>query len=146
MRNREVLIVIEGNPIAKMRARIRAGFVKRFYDAQQHEKQWHKILVANQFGSSQFFDGPCSMDVTYYMPIKKSHRVAENSYHFYKPDTDNLLKWTMDLLSSIAYKDDCIVCDISMRKLYSYKPRTEIILKELDYEQKERRNSTKTKN
>ena len=135
MRDRQIKLIIEGDPIAKMRARLRMGFhYQRFYDSQSQDKLIHKMIVVNQFGRAPMFEGPCFMDVTFFMPIRKSHIVPENSYHFYKPDTDNLLKWTLDLLQTVTYKNDCIVCDIAMRKLYSLRPRTEIILKELDYE------------
>ena len=135
IRNRSFTMVIEGNPIAKMRARLACGFnTKRFYDAQQHAKQAAKIYIINQFGSTQQFQGPLSLTVTYYMPIRKSHIVPEGSIFYYKPDVDNLDKWTMDLLSHIAYHDDCQIADLEAHKRYSSRPRTELTIKELDFE------------
>ena len=138
MRDRVVTLTIPGDPIAKARARIRYGFQKRFYDIQHLEKSRCQMFLSSQFNNNGFFEGPCDMDMTFYMPIKKSHRVIEGSFHSYRPDCDNLEKWIMDLFNGIIYKDDCIISTLSCRKIYSYNPRTVIIIKELPYAETEK--------
>lgn len=139
MRNRSITLTLMGDPIAKARARLRTGFKRRFYDCQHLEKLKLQMILQAQFGSTEPFEGPVDLNVTFYMPIKKSHFVPENSIHYYRPDADNLLKWVMDLANGICYRDDCICATITAQKLYSIKPRTVITIKELEYVKKEKR-------
>jgi Holliday junction resolvase RusA-like endonuclease len=59
-------------------------------------------------------------------PIKTKR--PNNSYHFFKPDIDNLLKFVLDAASGILYKDDSQICCISAVKRYHVNSRTEITL------------------
>lgn len=132
MRNREVRLEMPGDPVAKARARMRVGFKKRFYDCQHQAKIEAKMLLESQFRGYEPFEGPCSLSLQFYMPIKKSHWVNEESFHFYRPDVDNLCKWIMDIANGILYKDDCCISVIDARKLYSWSPKTVITIRELD--------------
>lgn len=139
MRNRAVTFVVEGDPIAKARARMRYGASKYAYNSQSHDQNSVKFLMMQEFrkvigkqlDEESYFTGPCRMEIDYYIKIVKSHNVPENSWHIYKPDIDNLDKWILDCANSILYKDDCIICSLSVNKRYSSKPRTEITIKEL---------------
>ena len=143
MRDRVVTLTIPGDPIAKARARIRYGFQKRFYDIQHLEKTRLQMYLSAEFKKGALFEGPCLMDIIFYMPISKSNRVVEGSYHCYRPDKDNLEKWVMDLFNGLIYKDDCIICDGRIMKVYSYNPRTEITIKELPYAETEKSKKNK---
>jgi len=131
MRNREVTLEMPGDPVAKARARLKCGFKKRFYDAQHHIKLASQIILQDQFKGYEPFEGPCMLSLAFFMPIKKSHWVPEGSYHYYRPDTDNLCKWIMDISNGILYKDDCCIAVIHANKVYSHNPRTVITIREL---------------
>jgi Holliday junction resolvase RusA-like endonuclease len=49
-------------------------------------------------------------------------------YHELRPDSDNFLKYLMDVMTGILVDDDCVVSAISMCKVYDRVPRTEFSL------------------
>ena len=133
MRTRVVSFVIDGSPVAKARARIRSGFGRRVFDGQQSLKLKAKMNYKQAFNSDVMFVGPCRLDVTFYMPIGITTHHMPGSYHFIRPDTDNLLKWIMDVSQYILFGNDCCVSEIYARKIFSKEPRTVITIKELEY-------------
>ena len=48
-----------------------------------------------------------------------------------RPDIDNYIKFVMDCLNGLVYKDDSQVVDIYSNKLYATNPQTIIIIKEI---------------
>ena len=44
--------------------------------------------------------------------------------HITKPDVDNLIKFTLDVLSGVLYKDDNQVVSVTAIKLYDDEPKT----------------------
>ena len=136
MRDREIFLTLHGDPIAKARARLRYGFRKRFFDPQHHDKLSQRIELERQFGAQREFDGPIAMNVIFYMPIMRSTQYKADAPMFYKPDLDNLIKWIWDVMQSVVYKNDCIIAELTTKKVYGNDPRTEIYIKELPYVQK----------
>lgn len=136
MRNKEIKFVIHGDPIAKMRARLRKGFNNRFYDAQSHLKLRYQLAVKNLFNGQEMFDGPIQINADFYIKSSRTHNVPEGTYHYFKPDTDNLCKWLLDAIQDVCFLkgNDCIVSVLNARKLYAPESRTEVTIKELEYE------------
>jgi len=77
MRERVAAFIINGNPVAKARARLRYGNGKRFFDIQHKEKIEQRINLIEQMVTNEKFIGPCYMDITFFMPIHPS-RFCEN--------------------------------------------------------------------
>lgn len=133
-------IIITGKPISKARPRFaRRGKFVIIYSAQEtKEGRW---LWEAKGQVDQCFEGPLYVICHFYMPRPKGHygtgkntgKVKANapSWHIKKPDTDNLIKWCLDCLNGIAWKDDCQIVSISGQKEYSELPRTEIVIKAL---------------
>lgn len=48
--------------------------------------------------------------------------------HCKKPDIDNYLKYILDCMSGIVFKDDAQVWSISAKKVYGVEPCTEIFV------------------
>lgn len=48
-----------------------------------------------------------------------------------RPDIDNYIKFVMDCLNGIIYKDDSQVVHVEATKIYSTDPQTIIIIKEM---------------
>ena len=123
--------VIPGDPIALARVKYGRG---KFYDSQKHTKLLTGIYIRNHHEDARFFEGPVFMDIIFHLPIPKGVQDKErlmHQYHFFKPDTSNLLKFIEDVAESICYHNDCIISKINVEKVYSVNPRTEFTLSEI---------------
>ena len=69
----------------------------------------------------------------YILKVKKNRQALENETMFVnkKPDLDNYFKAVTDAVNGILYKDDGQISLIKTYKVYSLKPRTEIIIAEM---------------
>lgn len=112
----------------------RAGHTQdRFYDKQKQEKIFYGLSLKRQHGNQPMFEGPLLLTLKFYMTIPKSMIRRQMSEHHYKrPDLDNLCKFFLDAATSILWEDDAQISGMSIIKIYSDKPRTEIHLKELE--------------
>ena len=124
--------IINGDPVPLARCRVNG---RRIWDSQKELKVHSKISLANQHGTAKLYNGPLHFDITFFMPLpkdkKKRKHLLENTYHFYKPDLDNLVKFICDISNNVLYKDDCIISSILAQKIYDDCPRTEFSIKEL---------------
>jgi len=127
----EMHYILLGDPIPLARARYGN---KRVWDSQKELKLVSGLNLAQQHGKNRQFLGPLHIDAVFYMymsqNLKKSIKVP-GTYHYFKPDLDNLIKFICEICSNIAYNNDCIISSISAKKLYDSNPRTEINIKEL---------------
>ena len=134
-----MMYVIQGNPIPLARARIGHGS-RKMYDSQHEAKILQGIYLDNQRAGRPIYTGPLHLDVTFYlkMPKLSERKVIErnNTYHYYRPDLSNLIKFIEDVANEILYKDDAQICVITSRKLYHENPRTEFSLIPLKKEDK----------
>ena len=126
-----ILYVIAGDPVALARAR---HYNRRVYDSQSQMKIVLGVGLRNQHDDRPFYTGPLQLDITFYMPIAKSRAKYAASlmgtYHFYKPDLSNMIKFYEDLATSILYDDDCYIAKINAKKIYG-EPRTEFTITRL---------------
>ena len=127
--NKKTYILL-GDPIALQRTRLSHNKV---YDSQKNLKLVTGINLQRQHNSEPFFDGPLSLDVTFFMEIPKSRLryVHSGAVHKFKPDLDNMIKYICDVCNKIVYNDDCTICKITATKVYDTKPRTEFTIEEL---------------
>ena len=137
-------IVIPGNPIAKMRPRFaRKGKSRMVYNAQETEEGRFLFEVQKQWGQQRIREGALKVICTFYMLRPKSHYGTGKNSGKLKPsapeyplgkrnDIDNLLKFTLDCLNGVAWKDDCQIIILEAWKVYpKYSlPRTEIFIEE----------------
>jgi Holliday junction resolvase RusA-like endonuclease len=124
----DTLCVIElpGDPIPAARPR-----VTRFrgtYDPKQKEKKIAQTYMAQQWKKNPH-DCPIRLEISFLMPkpsswSQKQKIRQENASHVKKPDIDNLIKFTMDVMSGIVFRDDSCVYDLKAIKLYSETPKT----------------------
>ena len=143
-----LVIVIDGEPVAKGRPRVRIARMKGktiplLYapkETQDYEdvvrRAARKALDALDYQTSKFYpidDKPVGMLVRAYMPIPvswpKKDKLAALRGEIYptgKPDSDNIGKMAGDALNGIVYKDDSLVTDMHVIKRYSDQPRMEI--------------------
>ncbi len=141
-------IVIDGDPVAKGRprvriARMRGKSIPILYppkETQDYEdrvrRRARKALDEIDAAHAKFYpidERPIGMIVRVYVPIPISWTkkdtllaLAGELFPLTKPDADNYLKMACDSLNGIVYRDDSLVTDKKVTKRYSENPRMEI--------------------
>jgi len=121
---------IPGDPIPLARCRYGNG---RVWDAQKQVKYGCGIQLLNQHNGKPLYSGPLQMDVTFFMAIPKTGAKSKllGSYHYQRPDLDNLIKFISDVANGILYADDATISFITSKKIYDRDPRIEFIITEL---------------
>lgn len=131
--NRSKSYVIIGDPIPLARPRMSNTHV---WDSQKHLKFSWGVQLNLQQGNFPLFEGPLHLDVTFYFDIGKVTQKKRESFktrhHHYVPDLSNLIKYVEDCAIGIIYKDDCLIAQITSKKLYSDTARTEFTVIELE--------------
>lgn len=132
---------ISGVPIAKRRHRfyMKPGMKgPRAYDDQKKERKKFQIELMAQIKSRPLWSGPIDLDLYFFMPIPSSYSkkktvdcIDGKIHHLVKPDTDNLIKFVMDCLNGIVWKDDKQVILIRARKKYGDVPQTVCFINEI---------------
>jgi len=117
--------ILEGEPIPLKRHRHNQ---RRAYDSQRHLKLTSTLALTDQHGTRPLMTGPLLLDITFFFSIPKTRikSLRPGSFHHFKPDLDNLIKYICDVSTKIIYEDDSCVASINARKRYNVEPRTEI--------------------
>jgi Holliday junction resolvase RusA-like endonuclease len=68
-----------------------------------------------------------SVEIIFYLPKPKSMKQSGLIPHIKRPDTDNLIKSTLDALKQI-WKDDCIATRIIAEKFHADKTGAHIVI------------------
>lgn len=133
-----IQFTVPGEPVAKGRARafIRHGHVAHYTPEKTAKYENLVKLAANEVvGNQDPTNRAVRLKCVFYMPIPKSYpkKRAEACLggverHCKKPDTDNLLKAIKDGCNGVVWVDDCQVVEVAALKLYSERPRVEIIV------------------
>lgn len=119
---------IGGSPVALKRPRF-ADY--RVYDPQKELKKRVITELQLQHGFKMPpMTGMIHLMATFFMelPKTKAHRkhLINQIYHCYKPDLSNLIKFVEDVcVDAGIIHDDALIVEISSKKVYSEKPRTE---------------------
>ena len=139
---RRILMTLYGNPVAQGRPRFsrQGGFVKA-YDPIKSKA--YKALIRLELqpllakpGFRQF-KNPCRVHLLICRAIpsgfsqkKRKEAIEAKIRPTTRPDTDNYIKGILDALNGTVLKDDSIVCEINAGKIYSDKPRIEVMVEE----------------
>jgi len=99
-----------------------------------------KVQYQKKYGSHRFEDNAqIDLRIIAYYSIpesasKKKKKAMEigDIRPIKKPDADNVLKIVADSLNQIAYRDDTQVVDSQVRKFYSYQPRLEVSIQNVE--------------
>ena len=123
-------ITINSPPKAQPRPRVTKWGT---FDAAKDIKNWARIQISEQV--TEKLDCPLKMDVKYFLPIpkttskkKKALMLSNEIKHVKRPDIDNFVKLTLDVLNNIAFYDDSQIWSLSATKLYSEQPHTTITI------------------
>lgn len=127
------LITLElfGDPVPQKRPRFaRTSKGVHTYDEQLRLKEGYKWQLRSQFREEALLL-PLALDLVFFMPIPKSSsslkkRQMANGVigHQKKPDLDNLIKFVLDCLNGLLFRDDAQIGEIRAKKIYSQKPGT----------------------
>lgn len=129
-----VSFVIPMKPMGKERPRLSRGIVYTPAKTQSYEN-FIKACYIEQCGDAYFGERSIELHVkAYVLPLTKFRKsetaaalegeLKPNS----KPDADNILKIILDALNELAYADDRTIYKMSVERIYSEIPHTEIII------------------
>ena len=139
---RRILMTLYGNPVAQGRPRFsrQGGFVKTYDPIKS--KAYKALLILElqpllaKPGFRQF-ENPCRVHLLICRAIpsgfsqkKRKEAIEAKIRPTTRPDTDNYIKGILDALNGTVLKDDSIVCEINAGKIYSDKPRIEVMVEE----------------
>lgn len=136
------IITVPGDPIAKKRPRF---FQKkgtpgiRKYNPQETEEG--KVFMLCRGQVTRCFEVPVAVEFVFKVRRPKSHYGIGKNAAIVKPsapdhpggtpDLDNYVKFYSDVLNTVAWRDDSLICRISARKEYAYDPLTVITVNEI---------------
>jgi Holliday junction resolvase RusA-like endonuclease len=134
----EIKLVVLGEPSAQSRHRhFTRGKFSGTYDPSKDKKESFASILQSQ-APKEPISTPISLELMFYMARprnhygtgKKSEFLKDNApeYHSGRPDLDNLTKFVQDSLNKIYYRDDALIYKLTAWKVYSERPRTEIII------------------
>lgn len=140
----KIHLIILGNPKALKRHRMfRKGNTLIAVDPSKGDKADFLTIIRDK-APKKPFDCPLEIKMFFYFSRPKNHYRAGKyagqlkphipKFHTIRPDVDNLIKFVADSLTGIFYYDDTLISVVEGWKLYDEKPRTEIIIKELENE------------
>lgn len=137
---------IPGTPIPKKRPRFSRRHGKVFtYDEQSRESNIVKIQMLQQLSDQGFIkllDEAVYLSISFHTAIPKSYSRKKAIECLGKPDQrrpdlDNYIKFYLDLMNGLIYRDDSIITEIRSSKFYSEHPRTEIVLRTYNFDRAE---------
>lgn len=129
-----VTIVLLGEPVAFARTRI-DGNGAHFTPAKQRNtaaafkvEAQRAMLETNR--SMAVFDEPLRLDLLAEFGIpgswsqrKRNAAIAGEIRPSKRPDIDNIYKLVADACNAVVYRDDALVVDVRMRKVYGVQPK-----------------------
>lgn len=115
-------IIIKGKPKYQKRHRHGKG---RTWDPSAKDKDQIRLLSSDQITTR--YEIPIRVEITAYYPFLKSwtkaeQAIGEGAPKITRPDADNISKIYLDALNEIAWTDDNIITELTVRKLYSREP------------------------
>lgn len=134
-----VYLEIPGTPMGKERPR-HNRYTNATYTPEKTKAREEEIALnyRKQYGGRRF-PKECYLELTVraFMPIPKSatktvkEKMKSSAIRpTVKPDCDNILKLVADALNGIAYDDDKQIVKMTVAKVYSETPCTEIYINE----------------
>jgi len=134
----KIELTILGDPKAQKRHRsFRRGEHIRNYDPSSTEKRDFLSIVQSK-APERPFDEPLAVMLYFDMPRPKGHygtgrnagvlKASAPKEHTKKPDIDNLVKFVLDALHGVYWRDDSIITSIWAKKSYSEKPKTIVVI------------------
>lgn len=113
------------------------------YNPSKKDEDWIKFQVLKEWPYPPLTK-PVKVNMEFWLKIPKSMRKKDQSliadgdesvpnfpFHAKRPDLDNLEYLVCNALKGIVYKDDSQICDMYLKKRYSFDPRTVVTIEEI---------------
>jgi Holliday junction resolvase RusA-like endonuclease len=134
----EIRLTVLGEPKAQARHRhFTRGTFSGTYDPSKDKKESFASILQSQAPKEPISEAIC-IELKFFLGRPKNHygtgkkceclKNTAPEYHSGRPDLDNLTKFVQDSLNKIFYKDDALICQLIAKKMYSERPRTEILI------------------
>jgi len=126
-------IVIVGKPIPWQRPRLSKS--RHFFNKFSAQQEKVSFEIKAQY-NKQPSDKPIQFSIFFFMPIPTSLSKKKKTLLRGQPcvshtgDIDNYCKFYLDAANNVLYKDDAQVYKLVTQKVYSERPRVEIIILE----------------
>lgn len=143
----EISITILGEPKTQQRHRTftkvlkESGKMLRWENDPSAKDKKDLLIMAREQAPDVPIEGPISLTLklhfsrpkTHYRTGKFSNELKANPpvFQISTPDIDNCYKLVSDALATVFYRNDSQICMLQVLKLYSDKPRTEILIETL---------------
>lgn len=136
-----IRIVVPGEPVAQGRPKFssQSGFFRTYDPKKSRNYKDYVRNVAKTIKRKHLFETAIVMRIDVYKQVPKSWSIKRQISADQKrirptgrPDVDNYAKAIKDALSGIAYTDDALVVELTVRKYYSFQPRVEIEIEPLE--------------
>jgi Holliday junction resolvase RusA-like endonuclease len=137
-----IRLVIPGEPKAQKRHRSTAinGYIRNYDPSQSNKKDFLWTVMNN--APAKPIDFPIRMELFFFFSRPKNHygtgknasilKSSAPRYHTSKPDIDNCVKFCTDSLNKVYYRDDSLISEVYTVKIYSERPRIEIVISQAD--------------
>jgi Holliday junction resolvase RusA-like endonuclease len=132
-------VMIHGDPKAQKRHRHvnRGGFVTVYDPSKKDKEELRRACLEDS--PIEPFEGAVSLEVQFAFKRPKSHygtgknativKASSPQYHTKKPDTDNCIKYLMDALNGLYWKDDSIIDEVVATKTWAIdEPYTRMVV------------------
>ncbi len=125
---------LDGEPVPSQRAR-HSKTSHHVYNPQRALQYILSSHLMEQHCGQPLFEGPLEVLITWHMKMPKMSDKKKQSiigtYHYIKPDVDNLERLLLNACNGVLFKDDSQVSRIVKEKIYSTEPKTVFIITEL---------------
>ena len=145
---KQIHFTVYGESVAQGRPRAtNVSGHTRLYDPKKSSdfKDFVK-LVASEHAPEKLIEGAIRLTLKMYRPIPKAISKSAKKAALAeagkirptsKPDVDNYVKSVKDALKWVIWKDDSQVVDLVAGKYYGERPRVEITIEEMSFEERE---------
>ena len=131
-----ITFIVPGNPIALKRHRsFQKGDFRGQYDPSKGDKS-NFLAKAMENKPDVPLDEPLRVKLSFYFQRPKAHYgTGKNAgklkdwaptWHTKTPDADNICKFIFDAFNKVFWRDDSIICQLVVVKMYSESPRVQI--------------------
>lgn len=127
-----VRFVVDGTPVPQGSKSVsRSGHM---YEANKALGPWRRTVsaAASQHRQNPLMTGPLRVSLIFYMPIPKRLPKERRGMPCTKPDLDKLARAVGDALTGIIWGDDGQVCYLEATKVYSDRPRVEVLVSTME--------------
>lgn len=124
-----ITLIFPGEPIAKARPRFtKRGQVYNKQECLEKGIAWQAKTQAK----GKFIEGAINI----YMTFNFAGANSGPKHHTKKPDLDNMIKFYMDVLNGVLWKDDVQIVFVQAVKQFQETPSVAITIEEIEDEQK----------